>query len=194
MKQPTQEQFLKDVKDHVLTINLDSGLYRDITIKKPHCVDMHYHIITRPEYLIFTGDMGSYVFERTTDMFGFFRKEKINPDYWSEKVQAGKVKEYSADLAREALNQEFENWKDCTNFEEKYIAEEKDNLDFIDTDNEFEFMNAIYNWTANKGGVQLNDFWEYNLKDYTFHFIWCCYAIVHAIELYDKEKGAVDHV
>ncbi len=49
-------------------------------------------------------------------------------------------------------------------------------------------MNAVYEFTANEGGVELNDFWECDLKEYTFHFIWCCYAIVHAIELYDQYK------
>ncbi|WP_151765830.1 hypothetical protein [Acinetobacter colistiniresistens] len=188
MKQPTYEQFQEDVKDHVLTVNLDNELYRDITIKKPHSVDMHYHITTRPGYLMFTGDMGCYVFERTPDMFRFFRGCKINPYYWSEKLQAGKYQEYSPEMARKALDNVFENWKECTDKDEEFIENEKSELDGIDTDNEFEFTSAVNDHYANEGGVDLTDFWEYNVKDYTYHYIWCCYAIVHAIDLYDQHK------
>lgn len=95
MKQLTSEEFKLDVKNHVLTVNLDSGVYRDISIGKPCSSDMHYNITTRPGYLIFTGDMGCYVFNRLPDMFDFFRCERINPRYWSEKVQAGKYEEFS---------------------------------------------------------------------------------------------------
>lgn len=194
MKQPTKENFLNDVKDHVLTVNLDNGVYRDLTIKKPHTVDMHYHITTRPGYLFFTGDMGSYVFERSHDMFKFFRGNIINPYYWSEKLQAGKFEEFSSDKARAALNKAFEYWIESTDKDEAFIANEKCELDGIDTDNEFEFTKAVYDFHPNKGGVELNDFWECNVKDYTFHYIWCCYAIVHAIELYDQQNEVVAHV
>lgn len=189
MSQLTKEQFLKDVQRHVITVNLDNGVYRDISIGRPCDSEMHYNITTRPGYLIFTGDMGSYVFERSYDMFEFFRVSKINPDYWSEKLQAGKYQEYSPEIARAALNNIFECWKEGTDKDDAFIANEKSELDGIDTDNEFEFMNAVYEFKPNKGGVELNDFWECNLNEYTFHFIWCCYAIVHAIGLYDLESG-----
>lgn len=193
MEQPALGQFLKDVENHQLTVNLDNGVYRDVTIANPNTMCMHYNITTRPGYLIFTGDMGSYVFSRTNDMFGFFRDKdiyEINPYYWSEKIQAGEYKRYSPQAARDALNQEFENWKEWLDEDvsQDFILEEKENLDAIDTDDYFELVEAIRNWCPNKGGVLLDDFWEHNLNEHTFHFIWCCYAIVHAIKLYDEYK------
>ncbi|KQW88187.1 hypothetical protein ASC84_12485 [Acinetobacter sp. Root1280] len=186
----TFERFSKDTKNHELTINLDHGLFRDLTIKRPNTSSYYYNITTRPGLLMISGDMGCYVFERLSDMFKFFRgqPDEINPCYWSEKIEAGEFKRYSPEKARDALNQEFENWKECTDFDEEQIAEEKEYLDQIDTDDEFEFVDAIRNWVPNKDGVQLDDFWEYSTNDYTFHYIWCCYAIVHAIKLYDAVK------
>lgn len=189
---PTLESFLRDVASHELTVNLDQGVFRDLTIMKPNSVDMHYHITTRPGYLMFTGDMGSFVFTRLNDMFNFFRSTdeyRINTGYWAEKIEAGEYKKYSPEQARKALNQEFENWKECTDFDEECIAEEKENLDSIDTDDYYEFIEAVRNWVPNKDGVQLDDFWEHSLDEYTFHYVWCCYAIVHAIKLYDEHKA-----
>jgi hypothetical protein len=190
MEACTFERFSKDIENHELTINLDQGVFRDLTIKRPNTSSYYYNITTRPGLLMISGDMGCYVFERLSDMFKFFRGEsdEINPCYWSEKIEAGEFKRYSPEKARDALNQEFENWKECTDFDEEQIAEEKEYLDQIDTDDEFEFVDAIRNWVPNKDGVQLDDFWEYSTNDYTFHYIWCCYAIVHAIKLYDAVK------
>ena len=98
MSNLTLEIFLEDVASHQLTVNLDQDVYRDITIKKPNDVHMHYNITTRPGFLMFSGDMGDFIFERTNDMFGFFRSEDekyyINPGYWGEKVQAGEVSKF----------------------------------------------------------------------------------------------------
>ena len=192
MTHPTLEQFLKDVASHELTVNLDQGLFRDLTIMKPNSVDMHYHITTRPDYLMFTGDMGSFVFTRLNDMFNFFRSKdeyRINTGYWAEKIEAGEYEKYSPDAARAALNQAFENWKEDTDFSVNNIAAEKEYLDEIDTDDYYEFIEVVRNWTPNRGGVDLDDFWENNLNEYTFHYIWCCYAIVYAIKLYDAHKN-----
>ncbi|MCH7312873.1 hypothetical protein [Acinetobacter sp. ANC 3882] len=193
MSLPTLESFLKDVATHELTVNLDQGMFRDLTVSKPNSSCYHYNITTRAGYLIITGDMGTYVFKRSIDMFGFFRDEnsdyEINPYYWAEKLEAGEFEKYSPDAARKALNFHFENWKECSYASEEKIKEEKESLDWIDTDDYFEFMEAVRNWSPSKNGVQLDDFWESNLNEYTYHYIWCLYAIVHAIKLYDAYKA-----
>lgn len=126
---PTLESFLKDVASHELTVNLDQGVFRDITIANPNTMEMHYNITTRPGYLMITGDIGSFVFTRLNDMFNFFRSTneyQINTGYWAKKIEAGEYKKYSPENAREALNQEFENWKECTDFDEECIAEQRE--------------------------------------------------------------------
>lgn len=39
-------------------------------------------------------------------------------------------------------------------------------------------------------GFQFSDFWEHRLNDYTFHYIWCIYAIAWGIQQYDLAKEA----
>lgn len=190
---PTKDDFLKNVENHVMTIRQDQGVYRSILFKKPTGPSYWFQITTWDGYLCISGDMGVYVFQRVHDMFKFFRNEEINLGYWSEKCEAGECEKYSPQAAREALNQEFENWKEGYTDEDtdpNFILEEKQHLDEIDTDDYFEFMEAVRNWYPNKNGVQLNDFWEHNLNDYTYHYLWCCHAIVWAISQYDEFKGA----
>ncbi len=34
----------------------------------------------------------------------------------------------------------------------------------------------------------IDDCWEWGCKEYTFHFLWCCYAIAWGIKTYDESK------
>lgn len=201
MKHPTLEQFLKDVASHELTVNLDQGLFRDLTIQRPGCGEMHYHITTRPGYLMFTGDMGDFIFERTNDMFGFFRAKDgyyINPGYWGEKVQAGDVRKFDAETACDSVKQYLTNYLDDLDLSDSDDREKSKQAleavnDFIGGNqhsSEFDFWSEIQNWDSDEaGGLELSDFWEASTTAKTYHYIWACYAIVHAIKLYDAHKS-----
>ena len=84
------ERFARDIEKHELTVLRSDGVYRHIRCSKSNSSDMHFEIVTWPGYLAYVGDMGAYTFQRTEDMFEFFRRPdgKINPRYWSEKVEA----------------------------------------------------------------------------------------------------------
>jgi hypothetical protein len=43
-------------------------------------------------------------------------------------------------------------------------------------------------------GLQFHfqDLWESNFERYTFHFIWCCYAIAWGIKTYDESKATTE--
>lgn len=203
---PTLESFLKDVASHELTVNLDQGVFRDLTIMKPNSVDMHYHITTRPGYLMFTGDMGSFVFTRLNDMFKFFRSDEgehqINKGYWEEKLEAvdsrGGAKAFSSDVAKETLTQCFQDHlegldsgdynKDQSDAEESKEAIQG-LIDLAEVD-QHEFYEQLRNWDSDDaGGLDMDCWWEWDFNDYTGRYIWCCYAIVHAIKLYDEYKA-----
>lgn len=200
MSNPTLERFLADVASHQLTVNLDQGVYRDITVKKPNSVNMHYNITTRPGFLIFTGDMGDFIFERTNDMFGFFRAKDdyyINTGYWGEKVQAGEVSKFDPETACESVKQYLTNYLDDLDLSDPEDQEKSKQAleavnDFISGNqhsNELEFWEEINSWDADEaGGLELSDFWEASTTSKTYHFVWACYAIVHAIKLYDANK------
>ena len=201
MRNPTLESFLKDVASHQLTVNLDQGVYRDITVKKPGSINMHYNITTRPGFLIFTGDMGDFIFERTNDMFGFFRSQGdayyINTGYWGEKVQAGEVSKFDPEVACDSVKKYLTNYLDDLDLSDSEDREKSKKAleavnDFIGSNQhsgEIDFWENINSWDADEaGGLELDDFWESTTTAETYHFIWACYAIVHAIKLYDEFK------
>lgn len=124
----TEDQFLKEVDQHVMEVIRDDGLYRHIRFRHPGTMCMHFDLITWPGYLCYCGDMGTYVFWRLDDMFAFFRTDRepahrhnrklgINPGYWSEKLravdgnrrQAGAM-EFSEDKFRKVINQIRTEW------------------------------------------------------------------------------------
>ena len=200
MKQPTLELFLKDVALHEMTVKLDQGVYRDITIARPNTMEMHYNITTRPGYLMITGDMGDFIFQRTNDMFGFFRPQSgyyINPGYWGEKVEAGIISEFDIDVANSSVQGYLTNFLEDLDLSDPDDREKsKQALEAVTNfisgtqwSGEFDFWNEINSWDADDaGGLELTDFFEAPTKANTFHYIWCCYAIVHAIKLYDAQK------
>ena len=87
-----QSRFLRDVRDHKMIIELDQGVHRSIRFGRPGSSAYHFRLNTWPGHLAISGDMGSYVFSRTADMFEFFRDSamtgRINPGYWHEKADA----------------------------------------------------------------------------------------------------------
>ena len=204
MSLPTLESFLKDVAAHKLTVNLDQGVLRDLTVKRPNTSSFHYNITTRSGYLIITGDMGSFVFQRLTDMFDFFRSDNdqyhINDGYWEEKLEAvcrrGGAKSFSSDRVEEILLDELNQFKQelsRSNSDKqklKAAKEEIDSLISLASDSEHDFYAEISNWDSDcSGGLSLDNWWEWDFTEYTYHYIWCLYAIVHAIKLYDAYKS-----
>lgn len=206
----TLERFQKDTAEHQLTVLLDSGLHRNFRVAKPQSSAFHYNITTWPGYLCISGDMGCFVFQRTEDMFTFFRgkPDEINPGYWQEKVQAGT--DYNG---AEAITSEpdFESYdKRMTEYLDYFIdgldpdveedaekieqaTEAVEDFKRFRENSEWDIVARINNWDASDaGGMELEDFWEghHGLQKFRFHYIWCCYAIVHAIALYDAAKAS----
>ena len=191
----TKETFLDNVKDHTLNIIKDDGLYRHIRCKKANgSSDMFFDIITWPGNLAYTGDMGSYMFSRVEDMFRFFRNDKleINTGYWAEKVMAESIfgngiREFSVVAFRENV---LNHVKDCLELDEgqKIPDEIMDEIyGLLNAEDEYECVEEIRNFNSEK--VSFDDFWECSPKRKTWHYIWCCYAIVWAIMKYDELKG-----
>lgn len=93
-QQADRQQYLDWTKDHRMTILQDDGVYRLIRMSKPQSSAYRFNITTFPGYLVFTGDMGSYVFSRVYDMFEFHRIDwnsgtpTIDYRYWAQKCEA----------------------------------------------------------------------------------------------------------
>lgn len=199
MKSITFEQFQSDVKNHVLKVKKDDGLYRHLLIQEPGTSCQHYNITTWPGYLCYSGDMGCFVFQRTDDMFSFFRRDvgSINAPYLAEKLESADrrdgYKEWDQEAFEEAVNERLVVWlEDNRDADEDFIAEQKDKVAaLINESNEHQAhaVAALNNFDEDEGGVDFYDFWESYSDKYTNRFIWCCHAIVHAIALYDAQKA-----
>lgn len=198
--------FVEDTKNHKLTILKDDGVYRHL-----HCSSgssyYHFDIITYPGHLCYSGDMGCFVFQRTKDMFEFFRSEsgRINPDYWGEKLEAGKAKEFSEECFMGIINGMVNDA--CFNMVDffddisqdqlsknavKFKAEVKEHFENNDI-SAGGWYTTMYNFKSDV----LKDFdfstdFEDTCEEHTTRFIWCCHALVWAISEYDKQKQELE--
>jgi hypothetical protein len=145
----TAESFLDTVQKHKMQVLADFGNVRSLHFQKPENRNCYFQITTWPEHLCISGDMGTYVFSRLTDMFEFFRRDElsVNIGYWHEKLVADSkfesAQKYSKQFFCDAADKEFE---------------------------------------ARPEG-------SCGVKEYTYHFEWCLFAIVWGIQQYDKLKS-----
>lgn len=110
-------RFQHDIATHVMQIIRDDGVYRHLRFKRPDTTCYYFDLITWPGHLCYTGDMGTYVFERLHDMFDFFRRRPdhlygIDFNYWAEKCTAGDkssmgdgIREYSHEMFLQNVRQ-----------------------------------------------------------------------------------------
>lgn len=194
--------FLRDVATHELTIIRNEGLYRHLRFSRPGSSCMYFDLITWPGHLCYTGDMGTYVFSRVSDMLEFFRRDTredlpINPGYWSEKVLAadggrspGCVFEYDHQKYLDAVLEYQGGWLE--GLSEEHQAELKeavwdDVLHWADESDEHGNYQRVHEFDATVGGTnyQFTDFFERSTRRFTDRYIWCCRALVWGIGKFD---------
>lgn len=216
--QPSEASFLKDVATHEMHVLMDNGIYRHIRFKRPGTGCYHFDLVTYPGHLVYSGDMGCYVFSRLDDMFEFFRTDRehrhmrngetlaINLGYWSEKLQA------VDGTRREASATEFDEEKFKRAALGDLIYWLRENRDKTTKDDRRELWDAVisevvyadgddggyrkqvaahdFNHYVNDdaGDFYFRDFWDHNVTRYTFRFVWCCYAIAWGVMKYDESK------
>jgi hypothetical protein len=192
------KQFEGDIADHGMTIIRDDGPYRHLRFSRPDSYIMGFDIITWPGFLAYVGDMGSYVFSRTEDMLTFFRRTDDYPidfRYWAEKLQGPRGgRELAVEYSADAMRAEVERWlKDYveghelggTEALELREAVQEQVLEREMAEHSETFAHFYVREFDHKGismeGLEDPDFTQYELR-----FLWCCYALRWAIELYDK--------
>jgi len=192
--------FICDVANHQMEVLLDAGVYRHLRFRNPGTFNQWFEIVSWPCKLAISGDMGTYVFSRIEDMFGFFRRGatkdglKINPQYWEEKLQAvdcagsrgGASRHFSYELFASRVNEYVQEWIADNSPTPEEEAEPRDAVkDMVASveDDEYSAHQKLRDFES--GEFSFTDTWEWELRDYTFHFIWCLYAIVWGIAQYD---------
>lgn len=189
----TEERFLRDVSGHTMTIKQDNGLYRHLHFANQGSFNQWFEITTWPGRLCIAGDMGTFVFRRLEDMFQFFRcqptnKETlpINPGYWAQKCDSRDrdgVEKYSAEHFRAQV---WEWMKEGEWTGEAIQAAIEEVMPVAD---EGEYAAISQALSFEFCGHNFQDFYEVEVKVYTAYYLWCCYAIVWAIQQYDKAKA-----
>lgn len=204
-KENEELRFLSDVANHEMIIIRDDGVNRHIRFKRPGTSCMHFDLITWPGYLCYTGDMGTYVFCRLEDMFEFFRTDRndynhnknglsINPGYWGEKLEAvdkdSGFKQYSHEKFHSIVNETVEDHiinnelsDDDAQTLRDAVALEVLTID----DTEHDAHQALRDFDHHNG-FTFSDSWEWDLKDYSYRFMWCCYALAWGVQKYDEAK------
>jgi hypothetical protein len=194
------EQFTRDIATHQMHVIRDDGVHRHIRFKRPDTMCMHFDLITWPGYLCYTGDMGTYVFQRLNDMFTFFRRGenrghyRIDLRYWAEKLEASDrgdgVREWTAEKFKAEVRDRFEQ---DTSDEEEWPAERKAELwseieeQVCAAADDSEHHAWVALWELEHDGFRFQD-WERDCKVWTHRFLWCCHALEWAIATYDAAK------
>lgn len=182
---PSLDEFVKDVENHQMQVLVDDDLHRSLLFKQPNTGNQYFRINTWPHHLCISGDMGTFVFSRIPDMFEFFRGDKEpNLGYWSEKLEAGKAQEHSESQAREVILKQAED----AGLEPEDLEYAKLRIDRMELDSEFGFYNEVMNWSEHELGFSIDTDGIGCCKEYTYHFTWCCRAIIWAIQQYDALK------
>lgn len=134
----------------------------------------------------------------------------INPGYWAEKVAAASkygegATEFSVDIFREHVKEAFDEWvennephQDAGPAEREAFAVTKLKLwveleeQVIEVAMDRDEIWAHEAATAFRSevidGFKLDDAWEWRCQEFTFHYLWCCYAIAWGIKFYDQAK------
>lgn len=191
------ERFKKAVIEHEMIVVRNDGLHRHLTFKSPRTFNNHFHITTWPGYLAISGDIGCYVFARLPDMFRFFRGDGINPGYWGEKLQSiernGGYREFSEEQFHAAIKSDFDQWSFDDDEQKAKAWDALQDSDLAEDSNPESLESAIQDALDYKcpvTGNRFNDFWDHELRDYTFRFLWCCHAIRWAVGEVDRRRTA----
>ncbi len=197
-KQEAAERFAGDVAQHVMTVEMDNGVHRCLHFKRPGSSAYSFRVVTWPGHLYIGGDCDDFVFTRLTDMFDFFRSDsgRVNLGYWSEKLTAlaksAGYERYCPDMFRDTVKRWLNDWLDGEGLSAEDAAALREQVDdevlSCADDGEHAAYNAARNFRY-RGGEVFTDFWETNLREYTYGFVWACHAIVWAIAQYDAAKS-----
>lgn len=179
-------RFESDTAEHEMTVLRDDGLYRHIRFQRPGSSAYYYDLVTWPGRLAITGDAGDFMFSRLTDMFTFFEgQEGINPGYWAEKLIApapAGARKYSEALYEQLVRE----WAD----EQEPAVKQAALSQLLAGDSHYEEGAREQLREFRHEGVGIGDYWEWDLRDFTYHFLWCCWAIRTGIARYRAEVAA----
>lgn len=191
-------QFLADIAAHQMTVYLDNDLYRHVTFRKPGDSNMWFEILTWPMNLAVHGDMGTWTFSRIADMFSFFRSDslRINASYWTEKIGSesrfgGPSKRFIDEVYEANVRSSLDGYSLSDADKSEVLEALKDGVFSDDETSARRAVSEFKCYLSAGDTFEFSDPWEIDGEDYTYHYLWCLYAIVWGIQQYDAAKKPV---
>ncbi|MFD7661314.1 hypothetical protein [Streptomyces sp. NPDC059788] len=189
-------RFARDTARHEMTVLHDDSLYRHLRVAPEESSLFWWDLITWPYNLVVNGSHGSFHFclvgEDTKDMFVLFRDSRaggsINPDYWEEKLRAGKAKGWSAGKFRSWLVEE------AAALEARYpgtveaVGRQILNSDEHDIQYEETARYACHQFRHGDVTLRFPDEWDLSFEEFDWQYLWQCHAIVSGIARYDAVR------
>lgn len=192
-----RERFGRDTANHAMTVVRDDGLYRHLRFanRDPEQAWCYwYDIVTWPGRLVICGDAGDYMFSRLSDMFEFFggKGDRINPWYWGEKLrgpQHGRdgAMSYSEDVFKARMSDWLRDMSEDMEPDAAAALREAVDRDVLDDSDGYladESMARQRLVDFEHEGQHIVDSWEWDLREFDWSYLWCCWAIVRGIEQY----------
>lgn len=175
-----EAHFASVTAEHVMEILHDEGLYRHVRFARPRTAMYHYDLVTWPGHLAISGDCGNFVFSRLRDMFEFFSEGCINPYYWSEKLVSPYGRNGVLSFSEEAFATSVREWAEQQEDGEARSAA----LRMIDQEPATADEAGSLLRAFDVKGVRIQDYWEWEMRDYTHEFLRACVAVRTGVAAY----------
>lgn len=203
-----RNRFLRDVRDHEMTIELDQGVHRSVLFKRPRSRAYCFRLVTWPGHLAISGDCEDYTFARLPDMFEFFRDagpaygrdDRIDEGYWAGKLTAigggrsgdHSVMQLSEERFKRAVMDGFEEWEFDSPEQRAqslaYLNDDWDGLLECHPQELREAVRAACEYECPVTGQRFTDFRDSDVSEYSYHLVWAMRAIQWGIKRYDLHK------
>jgi hypothetical protein len=185
-------EFLAEVANHKVEVLHSQGVYRHIKCGDG-TFENAFNVVTYPNHLCFSGDVGCFVFERTYDMLAFFNHKTLNPSYWASKVISGITVEFDQKSfvanIRTVAKSVLENLDHAELHENELTVQEAtdgfladiEELILEEYESQAEWMQAIDEFYCDviPGLALIEKFDSEAVFDkYTDQFIWCCNSLI----------------
>lgn len=145
----------------------------------------------------------------------------INPSYWSEKLQAPKrrggseVEHFSLDVFNRSVEADITEWTLTSGLEREFKrydlwddehegsciyplrsewefrTEFAEHMEYVD-EYEHELRRKLIDFKFDDRHP-FDHTWENSYETYDYQFLWCCWAIVYGIQMYDEWKAWARH-
>lgn len=189
-------QLTANTNTHQMSVLLDhpeTG-HRHLRFARPDSSLWAFDVITWPGRLVFTGDIGHYVFAGIAgDTLAFFgHGADIHPDYWAEKVRAGVARsDFNAVVFEHSVREALEEYRsDLSSTEHDLLVETAlEDIGFACDVESARFALDSFYWTNDDGDVRVSlDALDVDMGGYDHFYLLACHALRWAARTFEASK------